>query len=216
MSKKPIVFLPLLALSMTLSAMPTAHAQELLAASEVPAEGTTDGTADGTARLFATPAEKDSADAQPYSASGAVTWSVFGTGVGLGILAVAGTDDSGVMVGAGLMGLTLGPSAGHMYTGDWKRVLLGSGLRATGLTAAIFGYASMIDESCYGECLRPRAALLIGGLAAFAGGTLYSIIDSGYSARRANRAERRLQLTPAPITGPDRSTGMGMMLGGTF
>lgn len=57
-----------------------------------------------------------------------------------------------------------------------------------------------------------------GYTAALLGPAIYSIVDSPRAARRHDRRARELQLllTPAPMAGPDRSSGLGLYLGGRF
>lgn len=211
MSSKLISSLPILSIlsiSSLLISIPTAHAQS--ADSEAPSNATDP--------LFVLAPDDDASAAQPYSPAKAMAWSLLGTGAGVGLLALSMDDDIGVMAGAGLLALTVGPSLGHMYTRDWKRALIGSGIRAAGITTTLVGLASMMQERCYtDEEVRTCVAIVIGGMAALAGGTIYSVVASPSSARRANeRARRQLYFAPTAMSGPSKKTGVGVMLGGTF
>jgi hypothetical protein len=83
-------------------------------------------------------------------------------------------------------------------------------------------------ESCklgfFGEpsgCDTPptgAAALMIGGAVVSSASTIYSIYDAPGAARRANARmrARQLTLTPAPVAGPQGTSGLGMHLTGRF
>ena len=146
--------------------------------------------------------------------------SMVGSAVGYGALFLSPSLESERLFTLGLVGVTVGPSLGHMYTGQHGRAWLAAGARGLGLAAVAVGALSNLcfggaDGGCQSD---PHGkSLLLGGAALTVGGTLYSLVDSGLSARRVNREKRRsLALTPAPVMGPDRSMGMGMAVSGSF
>ena len=63
---------------------------------------------------------------------------------------------------------------------------------------------------------RVLAMVLACGAVLGIGSTVYSIIDSPAAAERHNESRRRFVLTPAPVVGPDRSTGYGVSLAAEF
>ncbi len=113
---------------------------------------------------------------------------------------------------AGLAGIAIGPSLGHIYAGDaWNT---GLQLRLVSLATGAAGVV-MIARS--GELFGPStnsagsnagASLLLVGLVGQAG-TLYEIVDASGATRRAN--ERRLQLVPTIA-----SDAAGASLAGRF
>lgn len=145
--------------------------------------------------------------------------SMLGTAAGYGSLMLWGNLGRDSLLGWGLLGVMVGPSLGHAYTGEYGRASIATGLRAGGFTLMIAG---LLHGYCFGEStlcdVSPGSrAMFLGGVALFAGSTIYSIVDSGLSARRVNnRHRRRFALTPAPVVGPDRTMGMGMALSATF
>jgi hypothetical protein len=48
------------------------------------------------------------------------------------------------------------------------------------------------------------------------GSAFYSVLDAPRAARRHNATAQQSMLTPAPVAGPDRSTGFGLHLSGRF
>lgn len=124
---------------------------------------------------------------------------------GILVAATADADRLSPMTAAGAIGLTIGPSLGHLYAGEY--LTWGMGLRAAGLATAILGYRA---ASCgrTGDCDAPAgtAAMLVGG-AAFAAGVIWDVA----TARRA--ADRWNALVVAPAVTDD---GAGVSLQGVF
>ena len=147
----------------------------------------------------------------------AVALSLVGTSVGYGSLLASVSWESKELAVVGLFGVVAGPSLGQVYAGAHGGALVTSGLRAAAVISTTIGFFRI---ACWGEVC-PKSptgeAMFFGGLATILGTTIYSVVDSGLSARCENRrARRRFTLNPAPVLGPDRSMGMGMALGGTF
>jgi hypothetical protein len=151
----------------------------------------------------------------------ALSLSVLGTAAGLGMMAVGAETDSGALGLLGIATTLVGPSLGHFYAGEPGRGVAQSGIRVGGaglmLGGAIWLFAecfSLSGEPCEGGA--GPAIVMATGLAVTTGSALYSIYDAPRAARRQNARARRLVLTPAPVVGPDHSSGFGLHLGGQF
>ena len=155
------------------------------------------------------------------SPAAARTWALTGTLLGAGLLTAGLVEDQGELALAGLIGITIGPSFGHFYAGDNGRAWGQIGLRVGAVGILFAGAISAIfDCDLFGasEC-EPSVTtnvLLGGGLLLAGGSAVYSVYDAPRAARRHNARQRRLMLVPAPITGPDRTSGLGLQLGGSF
>lgn len=143
-----------------------------------------------------------------YSAGASAGFSVLATGAGIGLSLYGLEQGSLGLFILGFAGMTIGPSAGHFYTREYKRAWLGVGLRAGALLLMIVSGQSDSEE----------LGILAGY--AFMGLGIYSLIDSPFSAWRANRRERararQLTLTPAIIPRPGQRSAMGLALRGSF
>jgi len=148
--------------------------------------------------------------------------SLAGTAAGYGALVAAGKTDSEGLAWVGLAGIVVGPSLGQIYAGETGRAVGHSLLRLGAGSVMVYGAMLTIfdcwdDES--GECDGSAGpVLMIGGAVVGIGSTVYSIVDSANAAERHNAElkRRRFVLTPAPVVGPDHSTGLGMQLGASF
>lgn len=131
---------------------------------------------------------------------------------GLGALVIAADSDSDDLVTLGIViigvGAVIGPSAGHLYSGDLLR-----GLGFSGIRLAIYGLGggAILGAAQGGDA---GATIAIGGVAAVAGLTLsiWDLVDAGPSADRANVAlakERasKVSLTATPMLLTARGTG---------
>ncbi|HWN68217.1 MAG TPA: hypothetical protein VNM90_11315 [Haliangium sp.] len=147
---------------------------------------------------------------------------VLGTAAGFGMVVVGARTDSSTLGLTGLALTVVGPSFGHFYAGETGSGLTQIGLRAGSVGAMVGGTIWLLAECLTffdeEECSPgPGPALLIaGGLAVGTGSTLYSIFDAPRAARRQNARAPRLVLAPAPVIGPDHSSGFGLQLGGQF
>lgn len=151
-----------------------------------------------------------------YSAGLALTAPIVATAASVALVSLGSSEDSDGLVKMGLVGLAIGPSLGHIYTKDYRGVLIGSGLRIGGGLAVAAGAAIAVGSSLgAGDGSGAAPLLLVGGAAAL-GGTIYSIVDAPFSARRANEKHRQMSVTPAPIQGPLHTTGWGANLSMKF
>lgn len=157
------------------------------------------------------------------SAALALGLSLLGTGAGVAALFAASDVDDGEVLGvAGLAALVVGPSLGHFYAGEPDRGVRHAAVRLGALATMGAGFALVFSSPCaFGsenECPETREELGVGiivaGALLGAGSAVYSIVDAPLAARRTNRAS--LIVTPAPIMGPDRSTGLGLTLATPF
>lgn len=152
------------------------------------------------------------------SPGAALGLSVLGTLVGYGSLAGAVASRKRSLYVVGVLGILVGPSAGHFYTRESRRAWNATGVRGLGLlTMALGGVISVGACTEDPSCESSGPTIFWGGAILTVGATIYSIIDSRFSAHRVNRVNRsNLTIAPAPMVGPDRSTGMGMTLSGSF
>lgn len=173
--------------------------------------------APGTAPVTPAGAVEPADDKSPGAA---VTLAIAGTALPFVAFAAAGNGDDGALVLAGLGGLIIGPSLGHFYAGDTRTGLVQAGVRAGSMGLMLAGAIVLLDECGFEgdpECNEtPGAMMIIGGGVLVVGSAIYSIIDAPLAAHRHNQRGARLSLMPAPVTGPDRSVGLGLHLGATF
>ncbi len=157
-------------------------------------------------------------DAEPYSEGNAVVAPLVGTAVSLGLAVVGDAKDIDALVLIGSVGVFFSPSLGHVYTRDWRGALIGTGIRAAGVGIFLAGVTVVTsDEENKEGDIEGGAGLLMGlGALTYLGGAVYSFWDAPGSARRANKKHQDLSVTFAPIQGPNRSTGWGAAMQGTF
>lgn len=152
----------------------------------------------------------------------ALTGTLVGTGLGMGLLVGGLARDQGALITIGLTTLVVAPSFGYFYTGETGRAVAHMGVRAGAVGILFVGVLTAVYEGLGcgwdGACERSNAALTLaaGGLVIGAGSIAYSIYDAPRSARRHNARHRQLMLVPTPMTGPDHSSGLGLQLGGRF
>lgn len=154
----------------------------------------------------------------------ALTGTLIGTGLGIGMLTTGLVRNQGVLSTMGLITLTVGPSFGYFYTGETGRAAAHIGVRAgaigvmyTGLVLAVFdslGCALGAQGPC--DLSTTTRTFLLGGALIGASSIAYSIYDAPRSAKRYNARHRRLMLVPMPMTGPDSTSGLGLQFGGSF
>jgi len=162
-------------------------------------------------------------DEEEKSPGIALGLSLAGTAAGYGALIAAGHTDSEGLAIVGLTGIVVGPSLGQIYAGETGRAVGHSLLRLGAGSVMVYGAMVTIfdcwDEEGSGSCDNSAGpALMIGGAVLGIGSSIYSIVDSANAAERHNEKlrQRRFVLTPAPLVGPDHSTGYGVQLGASF
>ncbi|HEY8144037.1 MAG TPA: hypothetical protein VIG06_15230 [Kofleriaceae bacterium] len=174
----------------------------------------------------AQPAALTDGDPPEKSPALAFSLSLLGTGAGVAALVAASHVDRGEYVGAaGLAVLVVGPSLGHIYAGEPDRGVRHAAVRLGAVATMVTGLAVVFSSPCaFGseqECPETREEIGLGifvaGALLGAGSAIYSIVDAPLAARRTNRrSTSSATLLPAPIIGPDRSTGFGLLLGGSL
>lgn len=109
----------------------------------------------------------------------------------------------------------VGPSAGQLYAERWGPAIAGTSLRlaGTGFMLAALGDLVACEEDCDSSGTNTIAAI---GLGLFAGGTIYSLLDAPLAIRRSHSKRRKLQASPALITGPGGSQSFGAQLNFSF
>jgi hypothetical protein len=159
-------------------------------------------------------------DSEEVSPAAAFGLSLAGTAVGWGGLLVAAEVDSQALGWVAVGGILVGPSLGHFYAGEVGRGLGHTGIRLGAGAIFVVGAAITVSDCLFteeGECDGSSGPLvMLGGAALGAGSTIYSIVDAPRAATRANQMRRRLVITPAPVVGPERSTGLGLLVGSSF
>jgi len=165
----------------------------------------------------ATPALAQPAHEPPQEKSEQTAFglSLAGTAVPLAITIAAVSTDQDELALAGAAGMLLGPSLGHWYAG--RVVTGGLALRAGGTALMFVGALQALGHTlCHGhedDCGGDGSALLIGGAAAFVGGTIYDVATAGRQARRWN--EKHFDLAPMVVRGASgKAPGFG--IAGTF
>ena len=165
----------------------------------------------------ARPAVEPADDKSPGVAMGLA---LGGTALPIAAFFAAGDGDDGALVLVGLGALIIGPSMGHFYAGETQTGLVHAGVRAGSMGLMLAGAIALLDECGWegeSECNEtPGTMMLVGGGILLVGSTIYSIIDAPLAAHRHNRRAARFSLMPAPVSGPDRSVGLGLHLGATF
>jgi hypothetical protein len=151
---------------------------------------------------------------EEYSTGTALGLAVLGTAVGYGAFIGGLASENNRLAYVGIGGIILGPSAGHVYTGDLKRALLGVGIRAAGPALFLAAIPTISGECLSGNCSLGTDALIAGGYLLTLGGTAYSLIDAPLSAKRRN-AEAGRSISLGPVFGP-HSTGVGLQAIGSF
>ncbi|HEU5057468.1 MAG TPA: hypothetical protein VFU21_13120 [Kofleriaceae bacterium] len=163
------------------------------------------------------PSPDDGGDRSPGVALGL---SLAGTAAGYGALLAAVQADSEALGWVAFGGMIVGPSLGHFYSGEVGRGLGHSGIRLGAAGIIVIGGAIAFsdcffteEEQCDGSA---GPLIMLGGAVLGVGSTVYSIVDAPRAASRANASRPRLVITPAPVVGPERSTGFGLQVGSSF
>ena len=159
-----------------------------------------------------------SAEIEPYNPqiAGLIPWTL--TAVSTAAMVIISDSDLTSAFLFGELSLLVTPSAGHLYTHDWRRAALGMGIRTGGLVLFVRGVLSEFAfDDCVQQCDNPLQPLIFGGLAILAGGVLYSLIDAPASARRQNKKSRQqLMLAPMIHRDPNGRFQVGAQLGLRF
>jgi hypothetical protein len=143
----------------------------------------------------------------------ALTNTAISVGVGVGSVALFESDflrTSGAVLA--VYGLTVGPSTGNFYAGDYARGMMGVGLRAAGAflmadaTSEIFGqkFANtlMVDEK---PVSISDTKILIGGILML-GSIAYNVITAKKSVERYNRGNQPFSMNVTPAIVNDKVT----------
>lgn len=164
------------------------------------------------------PPQVDSADDK--SPAAALSLSLLGTVGSWGLVfAVADMEESGEALGVvGLTGIVVGPSFGQFYAGEWRSGWRQAGVRALAVGGLFVGALWTVSDCFWeeGDCDSPGVPVMIGSAAVGVAATIYSIVDAPFAAERANKKRRQVIITPAPMLGPQRTTGYGMVLSKNF
>ncbi|NBC25283.1 MAG: hypothetical protein GVY08_00335 [Bacteroidetes bacterium] len=131
------------------------------------------------------------------SETAAMVYSLLATSLPVGIGAAV-ESDAGIMMMA--FGVSIGPSAGILYSEDIDRAAAGMGVRTSGVgMAAIGGLFHVIDSLGDNDGLSVGNVLIAGGLSMTAISMLYDIfIESPKAARRYNEGSGEEGIEVAP------------------
>jgi hypothetical protein len=177
--------------------------------------------AQAPAELPTPAASASSANQHPKSKASAVGLAVLGTGLGFAMIGAGASGEHYVLPAAGAALILVGPSFGYFYAGETRRGLLHAGVRvgALGMSVGSLVWALHDCSLFWGNSCddHPVAMLMFfTGLAVGTTSAIYSFADAPRAVERHNAKMRELMLTPAPMAGPDRSTGFGLHLSGRF
>jgi len=121
------------------------------------------------------------------------------------------------------LGFTVGPGAGHIYTGSYGHAAGMSALRLLAAGVGVTLLATLVKGDCEdgppGSCDTSWAGLFfaVGVLAVIPATGLYDIIDAPRSARRANAQHGLTQLSLVPLIAPNGPFAQrGLALSGRF
>ncbi len=150
------------------------------------------------------------------------------TAGGFALLAAAGNQNEGGggMATLGVLALLIGPSAGHIYSGETGHAVGMSLVRGGAAIAFLAGvlkqtmvYGAQAD--CFEQCTGLKSdddngatLMWVGGLT-FVAATVYDIIDAPRSARRRNVKERQYAVQPM-IVGTTNARTPGIGFAGKF
>jgi hypothetical protein len=115
-----------------------------------------------------------------------------------------------------VVGLALGPSAGHWYAGElgWPGLAVRSaGLAMILLTGERVSDCTLNDGTTNEDHCKVAGGVFLFGVGAYVTGMVYDWGTAGRAARRANA--RAVKIAPTVINGP-RSTGAGLGLSARF
>ena len=132
---------------------------------------------------------------------------------GVAIIAATVKYNLGATGWIGVTGLLVGPSAGHLYAGEWAHALGMSALRTAGalvLTIGLVNATTTYSDGPQPDHRNATSMMLVGG-AAYVIGTLYDIYDARSAVRRANAGSTR---TIVPTVGTQG--GYGLAVAGRF
>lgn len=112
--------------------------------------------------------------------------------------------------------LTIGPSAGHIYSGEIGHSTLMTALRAVSIVAFGGGLISgMCEESCGSE--GAAMVMFYGGAVTYGIATFYDLVDAYASARRYNQRQRRaVAITPAIVQSAGDGKAPAILVSGSF
>ena len=116
----------------------------------------------------------------------------------------------------GVAAVFVGPSAGHIYSGERLHALGMTALRGAGAATFLVGVikATVTYETDGGGTSHPErrdaVPLMVLGASAFIGGTIYDLLDAHRAARRANH-EATIAIAPLAT-----QHSVGLALAGSF
>jgi hypothetical protein len=158
----------------------------------------------------------DAGDRGPKDPTTALELSLGGTAASAALFGIGLQANNGTLIAAGLLSSVVTPSLGEWYAG--KPLTAGMGIRAASAVVFVAGLSEALkclDETDCTNNNTAAGALLLGGLAGYAGGTIYDIALAPSAARDFNR-EHQIHLAPTYMRTPSGNATMGVGIGGTF
>jgi len=152
----------------------------------------------------------------PTTARGAA---IATTAAGFGLMYLAVDRDLPPLATVGLVTTIVGPSAGHIYAGEYVHALGTTAFRGAAVGAMLGGFAMTLDL-CFDVCEGQDdddgagAALLLGGTAALVGLTAYDLWDAHRAAARTN-ARHAIRVAPTALA-TSHGPVAGLAVGGSF
>lgn len=139
------------------------------------------------------------------TATQARAWSVASTAVGYASLVGILSTDSAVLYSTAAGGVLLGPSAGHLRSGDWARAGLGVGIRSAAVAGVVISGVAF-TEHCFtppstepvepagwrDPCGNSTAEVLLGmsSLVALGTSSVLDMVDAGRAPARVQQRRR--------------------------
>jgi len=125
--------------------------------------------------------------------------------------------DTDALIWIPLYAMSVGPSGGHLYTRDWRRVGIGSASRFAGSVMVISTAFICFDSGCTGAKKTRQTIIQITGGLIYIGGLAYSLASIPRSVRSYNlRHEQKAKLALALIPDNTKRPRLGISMNVTL
>ncbi|MDX2094237.1 MAG: hypothetical protein SFX73_40775 [Kofleriaceae bacterium] len=132
-------------------------------------------------------------------------------GVTIGFSAYAIERDSSAAGTIALVGIAVGPAAGHLYAGEYMHAALTTSVRTLG-ALLIFHGLTIYDR----EDSDPSVTASLTGLGLIAGTTIYDLVDGYFAVRRTNVKRRAAVQMTGSVMSSHGQTVPAFVVAGTF
>ena len=166
-----------------------------------------------------TPAESNKKPLVSFAAS------LGGTLLGAGLVALSIDSfldvnvDQGRALGVlGLVVLSTGPSAGHLYSGQLKHALVFSGARLATTGILLLGTKTAINGALDADVVKTVTGNGVAAIAgiALASFALYDVFDAPFSIKRDTQEILSWRVSPSPIVASNKNIVPGMIISTNF